>query len=152
VNMRMTSSSVCAWTAEVARIARFGVIGVGATLVYLGASSILCEIFGFPAVTASAIGQAISALVSYFGHATYSFRVDSNHSFYLVRFSIILALTFAMNVVITWVFTSELQISPQITFVVVTILIPIANYVGNRLWVFHLGIDRRLEQTQRHMT
>jgi putative flippase GtrA len=148
----MTSSSVCAWTAEVARIARFGVIGVVATLVYLGASSILFEIFCLPAVTASVIGQAISALVSYFGHATYSFRVDSNHSFYLVRFLIILTLTFAINAVITWLLTSALQVSPQITFVVVTVFIPIANYIGNRLWVFHLGIDRRLEPTQRHMT
>jgi putative flippase GtrA len=143
----MKSLGVRAWAAELARIARFGVVGLGATLVYLGASSILFEIFCLPAVASSVIGQAISALVSYFGHAAYSFRVDSNHSFYLIRFLIILALTFVINAVITWLFTSVLQISSQITFVVVTILIPVANYIGNRLWVFHLGIDRRLEQT-----
>jgi putative flippase GtrA len=131
-----------AWTVELGRIIRFGFVGIAATVVYTGTSFAGIEVFGIPPVAASVLGQVVSTFVSYFGHALFSFRVEPSHRLYLLRFLLISVLTFAPNVIVTWLIADALGLSPRIAIAVVTVLIPITNYLANRFWVFLPGLRR----------
>ena len=131
-----------AWTVELGRIVRFGFVGVAATVVYTGTSVAGIEVFGLPPVAASVLGQGVATFVSYFGHVLFSFRVEPSHRLYLMRFLLISVLTFALNIVVTWLIADVLGISPRIAIAVVTVLIPITNYLANRFWVFLPGLRR----------
>jgi putative flippase GtrA len=131
-----------AWTVELGRIIRFGFVGIAATVVYTGTSLAGIEVFGLPPVAASVLGQVVSTFVSYFGHAIFSFRVEPSHRLYLIRFLLICVLTFALNVIVTWLIADVLGLSPRIAIAVVTVLIPITNYLANRFWVFLPGLRR----------
>ncbi len=134
-----------AWTLELGRIIRFGFVGIAATVVYVGSSFAGIEVFGVPPVAASVLGQVLSTFVSYFGHAVFSFRVEPSHQLYLMRFLLISVLTFALNIIVTWLIADALGLSPRIAIAVVTVLIPIANYLANRFWVFLPGLRRALQ-------
>jgi putative flippase GtrA len=53
------------------------------------------------------------------------------------RFLLIAIATFSINIGVTWLLTSVLGSSHRISIAVVTVLIPITNYLCNRFWVFH---------------
>jgi putative flippase GtrA len=122
---------------EVGRIARFGIVGVVATLVYISTSWTAVYSFGLPPVTGSIFGQALGVGVSYFGHSLFSFRVKIDHRVFLWRFILIAALTFALNIAVTWTLTGFFSLSFWISTLAVTVLIPTTNYLFNRFWVFH---------------
>jgi putative flippase GtrA len=67
------------WLLEIGRVARFGIVGVFATIVYVCASFLAIDVLALSPVVGSIVGQAASAAVSYFGHAMYSFRVEIDH-------------------------------------------------------------------------
>jgi len=45
-------------------------------------------------------------------------------------------------VIVTWLIADVLGLSPRIAIAVVTVLIPITNYLANRFWVFLPGLRR----------
>jgi putative flippase GtrA len=122
------------------RVIRFGLVGILATSVYAVATFVAVEFFYFTPVIGALLGQATSALVSYFGHAMYSFRVDLDHRTFLWRFFLIGIVTVGINVGTTWVLTEAIGFSYRIAIVVVTVLIPVTNYLCNRYWVFLPGL------------
>lgn len=126
---------------EFSRIARFGVVGVLATLVYMTVTFIAVELFGLAAVAASIIGQCTSTLVSYLGHAFYSFGVETDHRTYLWRFLAVAAITFALNGLVTYLLTDVVGVSYRVSIICVSVLIPLTNYICNRFWVFRSGLE-----------
>ena len=126
---------------ETRRIARFGVVGILATFVYLSATFIAVEVFGFSAIPASVIGQAMSVGISYFGHSMFSFQVATDHRVFLWRFIMIAIVAFAMNIAVIWGLTERLGFSYQISMMIVTILVPTMTYLCNRFWVFLPGLS-----------
>jgi putative flippase GtrA len=128
-------------TTESARLARFGLVGVLATLVYAAATFVAVEFLVLAAVSASILGQLTSTAVSYFGHLFYSFGVESDHRTYLWRFLVVGVVTFALNGLVTHLLTDVLGINYRVSIVVVAILIPLTNYACNRYWVFRSGIQ-----------
>jgi putative flippase GtrA len=132
---------------EFSRIARFGLVGVLAALVYMMATTIAVEFLGFAAVGASIFGQLASASVSYVGHSFYSFGVESNHRAYLWRFIAVAVITFSLNGLVTHLLTDLLDVSYRVSIIVVVILIPITNYACNRFWVFRSGLHPSASST-----
>jgi putative flippase GtrA len=125
---------------ETGRIVRFGIVGLIATVTYATATFIAVEWLRIDPVPASILGQGISTPVSYFGHAWLSFQVKADHRTILWRFLVIGAVTFGLNGAVTHLFTHVFSISNRITIIVVTILIPLVNYLCNRFWVFRPGL------------
>ena len=125
---------------EIGRLARFGIVGVLATLVYMTATTVAVEVFGFAAVSASILGQLTAATVSYLGHLYYSFGVASDHRTYLWRFLAVALVTFSMNGSVTHLLTEVIGVSYRVSVIVVAILIPLTNYLCNRFWVFRSGL------------
>lgn len=127
---------------EIGRIFRFGIVGIAATVTYACATFAAVEWFAFSPVIASILGQLIAGGVSYFGHALYSFRVRSDNGVFRRRFVVIAIVTFATNGLVTWLLTDVMGVSYRISIAIVTVLIPITNYLANRLWVFQPGMAR----------
>lgn len=125
---------------EFARLVRFGIVGVIATLVYFSTTFVAIEAFALTPVRASIVGQVTAMGVSYFGHSLFSFAVKTDHRTYLWRFLVIAALTFTMNGVVTWLLTDVLRVYYPIAVGIVGLLIPLTNYVCNRFWVFMPGL------------
>jgi putative flippase GtrA len=126
---------------ELGRLFRFGIVGIAATLVYAGATLFAIEIFHLAPVPSSIFGQLTATGVSYFGHSIFSFAVQTDHKTYLTRFLLLLLLTFALNAIVTWLLSDVLQISHRISVAVVTVLIPVVNFISNRYWVFLPGLQ-----------
>ncbi len=124
---------------EIGRILRFGVVGIAAALVYFCATFGLVQA-GTSPLAATLLGHGLAALTSYFGHQNYSFAVAADHRTYGVRFAVITLATVALNLAVTWLFTSVLAVSYLYSVAVVTVLVPAANYLGNRFWVFMPGL------------
>lgn len=126
---------------EIGRIARFGIVGIVATFVYVAATFVAVELLELAAVSASIVGQLTSTAVSYFGHALYSFRVHTDHRTYLWRFLVVAAVTFGLNGFVTYALTEIGGVSYRVSVIVVAILIPLTNYACNRFWVFRSGLQ-----------
>jgi putative flippase GtrA len=124
-------------------MARFGIVGLCATLVYVAVAGFANEVFEIAPVFASLLGVAASTGVSYFGHVFFSFRVEPNHRDFLWRFLLIAALAFSLSAGMTWLIANVMQLSPRLAITTVTVLIPIINYLCNRYWVFMPGLTRQ---------
>lgn len=125
---------------EFGRLLRFGVVGIFATLAYIVATMIADEWLLFAAVEGAAFGQAVSTLVSYFGHLHYSFGVKASHRVFFWRFTLISVAVLGLNLGTTWLITGGLGFSHRIAVAVVSVLIPATNYLFNRFWVFERGL------------
>jgi putative flippase GtrA len=125
---------------EIARIARFGIVGILAAIVYAVVTALIVQTgLGLPLV-ATVIGHLVAGTVSYLGHLYFSFAVVPDHRTFLYRFVLITAAALALNVGVTWLLTQRLGMSYWIAIGAVTVLIPAMNYLCNRLWVFQPGI------------
>lgn len=125
---------------EFARLVRFGIVGVTATLVYTATTFAAVGLLGLAPVRASILGQIAAMGISYFGHSLFSFAVKTDHRTYLWRFLVIAALTFSMNGSVMWFLIHVLGLHYGISVGIVGVLIPLANYVCNRFWVFLPGL------------
>jgi putative flippase GtrA len=128
---------------EVARVARFGLVGVVSTAVYFLLSVAMVELASLRPMGASVIGQIGAGIVSYLGHVIYSFRVRRDHRRHGWRFVVIAAATFGLNVLLIWLLTEVAQLPYWIAFASLVVMIPTINYIGNRFWVFRGAIDGR---------
>jgi putative flippase GtrA len=125
---------------EAGRLARFGIIGALAGVVYAVVTFLIVAAgLGGP-VAATIIGHLAAGFVSYFGHLHYSFAVEPDHRVFLWRFVVIAVVAFAANIGTTWLFTVALKLSYIYSIVVVMVLIPVVNYVCNRFWIFRSGL------------
>jgi putative flippase GtrA len=128
-------------TIEVGRIIRFGIVGVGAALVYAAVTALAVESGVASPVVASVAGHLVAGLISYFGHLHFSFAVNPDHQVFAWRFVVIALITIAMNVGVTFLLTTVLGMSYRVAVLVVMVLIPLTNYLCNRFWVFHPGLE-----------
>jgi putative flippase GtrA len=124
---------------EVGRVVRFGMVGVASAVIYFIVTVIFVKA-GLAPIGATLVGFAFATCVSYFGHQQFSFAVEPNHRAFISRFAIITAASLAVNVGITWLFTEVIGVSYLFSIAAVTVLVPIANYFGNRFWVFLPGL------------
>jgi putative flippase GtrA len=137
---------------EGGRIFRFSLVGICATFVYILVSILANEILRITPVLTSILAQAVSFVVSYFGHSAYSFRVKADHRIFLWRFVSITGLTFVLATSATWLIADVGRLSPRIAIAVVAVLIPFVSYLCNRFWVFAPGLissSRRFETSRR---
>src|SRR5579872_1829212 len=76
---------------------RFGVVGVAATVTYLGFVNGLAVPLGpLSAFHAHLVALSASIVVSYAGHHGYTFRRKGRHGFYFRRFAAITAMLFVL--------------------------------------------------------
>jgi putative flippase GtrA len=129
------------WT----RAARFGAVGIAATLSYLVLSNLIAVPVG-PAspFVAHVIALTASVWISYAGHHRFTFRLNGGHGIHFSRFTIVTAALFALAAAFAYGCDRGLHMPALEISIMVAVLYPAASYVIHSLWTF---ADHRREKT-----
>jgi len=123
-------------TADLGRLARYGVSGVTSAATQYGVLVLLVEVFGVWPVGASTAGFVASIVVSYVLQRTWVFRSAASHATAGSRFLAVTAVAFALNAGILWCGTEILPGPYPLVQAVALVTIPVVNYTLNSLWTF----------------
>ena len=121
---------------SIARMLRFALVGVAATLLYAVIAFALAYVSMLPAAVTSLIAYCTAGVLSYFGHRLFTFKAGGGHARPAARFVGINLLGYAVAAVIPWVLSDRLGYPAAIGIVLVCIVIPAMNYVLFNLFVF----------------
>jgi putative flippase GtrA len=119
-------------------LARFGLVGIAATILYAALATALLEWdrIGFTPVQASLGAYAAAALFSYLAHKSVTFMSGGSHRTEGPRFLLLTATGFAVAYAIPTLLTMKLGLPPIIPVLVTCLLIPAVNLFVLDRWVF----------------
>lgn len=126
------------WHIEALRITRFGIVGLLSAAVYAAVATGLV-VWTQHIILATILGQAVSTIVSYFGHLHFSFSLPPQRGIFLSRFLLLVGVAFGVNIGVTWLLSTV--VSHEVSILVVTVLLPAVTYLASRFWVFLPGIS-----------
>lgn len=124
---------------EPAAIVRFALVGVAATLVYLGVSLVLLG-WGMAPQPTNLIGFLLGTATSYLGHYFFTYRSGDNHLRLGARFFLVtagLALLCSGLHQIALLFGAE----PRLAALFVTVAYPPLSFGLNHFWAFARGAN-----------
>ncbi len=116
--------------------ARFVLVGLAATGIYLAAALALGLVPGIAPVAASVGAYAIAAVFSYWGHKRLTFRSSGSHAHEAPRFLLTTALGLGTSVIMPLLLTERLGLPSPVAVLVVCMAIPVLNYLILNAWVF----------------
>lgn len=125
-----------------AKLVRFGFVGVVSGVIYAGVTAALVSGLGFDPVRASLIGYCVSVPASFLGHRQGTFRSQGRWTHEALRFLVTQGVNMAvtagsMHVAVAWA-----GLPYWWGMIAAVILVPIANFVMMNLWVFRDQPDR----------
>lgn len=122
---------------KVARLVRFGIVGVTATLVHFGVVVLLVEtrLLSEP-LFANLIAFSCAVWVSYHGHNQWTFQHRRRSSRQFLRFLIVTLAALGLNQAILYLATRPLGWDYRIGMLLVILLVPLFTYLLARSWVF----------------
>ena len=123
-----------------AQFAKFGVVGVIATVIDFGVLIALTELGGWDPVLSSVISFVVSVVVNYVGsmHFVFERRDDLSRRREFSMFVVLSAIGLVINSACIWVGTSIFgsgALSVSITKVVATIIVSVWNFVSRKHWL-----------------
>lgn len=117
------------------RLIRYGIVGACVAgfylCVYLGLLAA-----GLTRVPANLIAFALAVGVSYLGQTVLTFERSTRDAGQALRFAIMVSLGFATSAIITSVIGPGLGLPDWVSAAVVTMTLPLQNYVFMRFWVY----------------
>ena len=116
-------------------MASFLLVGGFATGLQYAIMALLMALAGLPALTASNIGFAISAVANYLLNAKLTFRSERSHAATLPRFAVTAALGLAINSLLLSLLIAA-GLHPAPAQILTTAGVLIWNYTLNALWTF----------------
>ncbi|MFK7944644.1 MAG: GtrA family protein [Paracoccaceae bacterium] len=119
-----------------AQAARFGAVGLFATLVHLCTAWTAHHLLGFQPLLANIAGFGVAFAFSYLGHFYWTFGHNSGHPVYLPRFLVVSAIGFGLTNLITWSVTGMAGLSFDVALGVILIAVPLTTWTLSRLWAF----------------
>lgn len=131
-------SGLLAWvlSERILQVVRFGISGLSSTVVYFVLTIALVQLAGLDPITASVVGYAISLLFSYLLQSRFTFRVSSDTRAQILRFTVTSLFGFAVSYGSMRYFTGMLGLPYLVGAIVVCLVLPVANYVIFKRWVF----------------
>jgi putative flippase GtrA len=123
------------WQLLLARMLRFGLVGVLATLTHATIAVATLRWFGLPPLLANGAGWCIAVAVSFCGHSFFTFRA---------AMSLARALRFAAVALGSVAFSSGLVLAaqrwtplrPELYLPLVALCVPVFNFICHSLWTF----------------
>ncbi|MBL4750896.1 MAG: GtrA family protein [Amylibacter sp.] len=117
------------------QILKFAVVGVTVALcyvlLYLGFMAI-----GFSQPVANGFAFIIAVIVQYFGQTLWTFRRPLNVPDQIMRFTCVISLGLVVSAAITGLIGPAFGWADWLSPIVVTIILPIQNYLLFKIWVF----------------
>jgi putative flippase GtrA len=117
-------------------LARFGVVGIAATILYAALAIAWVRWIGFTPVQASLAAYAAAAVFSYLAHKSVTFLSSGSHRSEAPRFLLLTATGSAVAYVAPALLTAKLGLPPIIAVLVTCSLIPAINLLMLDRWVF----------------
>ena len=142
----MSGAAHSRWRArpgELAAMARFAVVGVVSTLVYLGASLILLK-WGMAPQPTNLVGFLLGTTTSYLGHYFFTYRSGDSHLRLGTRFFLVTA-GLALLCAVLHQAALSLGAEPRIAALFVTIAYPPLSFALNHFWAFARGTSEASE-------
>jgi putative flippase GtrA len=119
-----------------ARMGRFGLVGVASGLVYAAVTVLLVRVFGAAPLAASVAGYCASVPLGFVGHRRFSFRSHGHWTVEAVRFVTTQAINVTVTAAIMHGVTAWLGVSYVWGMAGAVVLVPIGNFACLSLWVF----------------
>lgn len=120
-----------------AELVRFGVVGVGAMLVHLGAVSLWLVPAGMTPLAANVLGFLLAFGVSYWGHRHLTFRAAHvAHRHALPRFFSVACLGFAGNEVLYALLLRFTPLDYRLALLLVLGAVAAMTFALGKLWAF----------------
>ena len=119
------------------RLVRFGIIGVGVTLVYAMLTMLLHYVAGTSTAVASFFGHCCVAVLSFFGHRKFTFQHSGNIGRSIPRFIGVNLLGNLVAVAGPWIVSDILRYPAVLSIALVCVLVPTMNYLLLNIFVFH---------------
>ncbi|MER8857010.1 GtrA family protein [Mesorhizobium sp. M0757] len=119
-------------------LARFGLVGIAATILYaaLATAFVKSERFGFSPVRASLAAYAAAALFSYLAHRSVTFMSRGSHRSEAPRFLFLAAIGLAIAYGAPALLTAKLGLPLIFPIMITCLLVPGINFVVLDRWVF----------------
>lgn len=119
--------------AEVWRIARFGVVGVAATLTHLACAEAIL-LLHTPAALSFLLGFLPAFAVSYLGHRYFTFGAGSSGS--LLKFLVVALIGLAVGEAALHALAATGQLGAPLRILISVFLMPFATYFAAKFWAF----------------
>jgi len=121
------------------QLARFGLIGLVATLGYSVTAWELTSRTTWSPVTASVIAYSFAGVFSYFGHRMFSFRSKNSIMYEIPRFVITVIIGYSISSIFPYIFTIKIGTHPSVAIIAVSLMIPLFNFLFMKKYVFIKG-------------
>jgi putative flippase GtrA len=118
------------------QILRFGIVGIGATLIHVIAAYIANKNFQFGPFSSNLFGYGCAVLASYLGHHQYTFEMSGNHHSHIPKFLFASALCLVVSNAIVAVSALSLELDYVYALLGIFIVVPPSSFIISRLWVF----------------
>ena len=125
----------------VGQILRFGGVGIMATVVHVVVAMLMHGTVGLAPVPANFAGFTGALLLSYLGHARYTFGVGPGDGGQFLRFLFVALVGLATSTGTVWVLDTRLGVDFGVSMAVVAVLVPAVTYLALRFWVFAQASD-----------
>lgn len=118
------------------KVAVFGAVGIGASVVHICIAWLAASAFQTPILIANAIGFAAGFIASYLGHYFLTFKSDRGHTAAFFRFVAVALLGFLINncVVIAWIYLTGNQSMWSIVMAIA--VAAMAVFFTSNFWAF----------------
>ncbi len=121
---------------EAARLSRFVLVGMLATIIHVAIFGALVERSGAAPVYASIPAFLVAMLVSYAINRAWTFSASGRHGIELPRYASISLLGLSLNVLITYVAVNVLHWWYVRALAVIVLIVPVTTFCLNRRWTF----------------
>ena len=128
-------------------VTRFGLTGLGVTLVYLSLAG-LPKLARADAAAPSVGTCLVSTSLSYRGYRRYTFRSAAEHGRAAPRFMLVSAIGLLFAAAIPCGLGRTADASAHVSFVIVTGVVAAVSFAGLRLTVFRAADDAAEERTE----
>ena len=122
-----------------ARLARFGSVGVIATLIYAAVAYSLTRFADLGAVLASVVAYAVAGVFAYVGHKRFTFRSTGSHADDAPRFIAAQLLGVGVATATPFLLTDLWRAPPIAPILFTCVAVPVLNFVVLNLLVFKSG-------------
>nr|WP_281414877.1 GtrA family protein [Rhizobium sp. BK538] len=119
------------------RVARFAAVGAANTLMYFLLANALVYIVGLSGDVAAYAAYTMILPVSFVAHRRVTFRSNGDRTTELVRFFLLQAMSLSIIAAVNYVVAGYPSSFAWIGFALISLLIPLANFIVMQFWVFN---------------
>ena len=123
------------------KLVRFAIVGGGTALAYILLYMAFLAV-GLPQVVANGVAFLLAVILQYAGQAAFTFGQPLQDRKQISRFCVMVGLGFVSSALITGPISLMVGLTPWVAAAIVTVLLPIQNYIFMTLWVFVSPISK----------